>query len=320
MHDWERPVGRARPRGARHDALAGAPEEDAACELEKVADLCEQLDVCGGQDFTERPLEAIAGLIRAETASLRLLARTPNAEMPRLVARLGIPDRVDDAYVARYHELDPSKRLAGMALSGPIFADPGRPGVWSNEHAGPAAMRRYLQDFADFRTDFLIPSGFCHHVAFCVPTRGVQMLLFDFHRGRRSSPFDPLDFARTHLVARYLHARAINGSAPAENSDTGEVSAGNLSAREFEVAEAVALGLSNKEVAAALRISVRTVENHLRAIFIKLHVSSRTRLAAKVRHLLPRACSSAQIGDVARTPEEPQQPLVPLLRNSDEGF
>ena len=293
MHGWERQVDRGRLPDSRHDPLAGAREEDAARELEQVAHLCEQLDVRGGHDFTERPLEAIAGLIRAETASLRLLARTPHVEMPRLVARLGIPDRVDDAYVTRYHELDPSKRLAGMAMSGPIFADPDRPGVWSNEHAGPAAMRRYLQDFADFRTGFLIPSGFCHHVAFCVPTRGVQMLLFDFHRGRRSSPFDPIDFARTHLVARYLHARAINGSAWGGNSDTGQVLADKLSAREFEVAEAVALGLSNKEVATALQISVRTVENHMRSIFVKLHVSSRTRLAAKVRHLRPRACSSA---------------------------
>jgi DNA-binding NarL/FixJ family response regulator len=55
-----------------------------------------------------------------------------------------------------------------------------------------------------------------------------------------------------------------------------------LSARELEVAEAVALGLSNKEVAASLNISVRTVENHMRSIFAKLSVNTRTRLAAKL--------------------------------------
>jgi DNA-binding NarL/FixJ family response regulator len=53
-----------------------------------------------------------------------------------------------------------------------------------------------------------------------------------------------------------------------------------LSSREIEVAEAVALGLSNKQVAASLGISVRTVENHLRSIFAKLGVATRTRLVA----------------------------------------
>ena len=61
-----------------------------------------------------------------------------------------------------------------------------------------------------------------------------------------------------------------------------------LSAREIEVAAAVALGMSNKEVAASLKISVRTVENHMRSIFAKLRVSTRTRLAAKLREASPR--------------------------------
>jgi DNA-binding NarL/FixJ family response regulator len=46
------------------------------------------------------------------------------------------------------------------------------------------------------------------------------------------------------------------------------------------VARLVAQGLSNREVAAHLFVSPRTVEFHLRQVFAKLHVTSRTELAA----------------------------------------
>jgi DNA-binding NarL/FixJ family response regulator len=59
----------------------------------------------------------------------------------------------------------------------------------------------------------------------------------------------------------------------------------SLSQRELEVAQAVASGLSNKEVGSVLGISVRTVENHLRSIFAKLKIKSRFRLAARLREI-----------------------------------
>jgi DNA-binding CsgD family transcriptional regulator len=50
-----------------------------------------------------------------------------------------------------------------------------------------------------------------------------------------------------------------------------------LSARERDVAELLAAGLRNAEIGAELGITVRTVENHLRAIYRKLGVGNRTR-------------------------------------------
>jgi DNA-binding NarL/FixJ family response regulator len=55
---------------------------------------------------------------------------------------------------------------------------------------------------------------------------------------------------------------------------------GRLTAREVEVLSLVAQGLSNRDVAAALVLSEKTVARHLANIFSKLGVTSRTAAAA----------------------------------------
>lgn len=54
---------------------------------------------------------------------------------------------------------------------------------------------------------------------------------------------------------------------------------GGLTAREYEVVQLVAQGLTDREIAAHLVISPRTVDTHLRRIFQKVGVTSRTALA-----------------------------------------
>ena len=73
--------------------------------------------------------------------------------------------------------------------------------------------------------------------------------------------------------------RAFLGSPPAPpEPDT-------LSARELEVLELVADGLTNEAIATRLCLSVRTVERHLSNIYAKLRVSGRAgRTAAAVRY------------------------------------
>jgi predicted ATPase/DNA-binding CsgD family transcriptional regulator len=56
--------------------------------------------------------------------------------------------------------------------------------------------------------------------------------------------------------------------------------AGGLSARELEVCDLVADGLSNTEIAARLHLSVRTVESHVRHALTKLGLANRTQLAS----------------------------------------
>ena len=58
-----------------------------------------------------------------------------------------------------------------------------------------------------------------------------------------------------------------------------------LTARELEVLEAVARGLTNRAVAAELFLSDQTVKRHLRRIFRKLGVANRTEAARTVYRL-----------------------------------
>ena len=52
-----------------------------------------------------------------------------------------------------------------------------------------------------------------------------------------------------------------------------------LTGRELEVALLVSCGVSNKEAARQLSLSVRTVENHVQRVYAKLGVSRRGELA-----------------------------------------
>ena len=49
-----------------------------------------------------------------------------------------------------------------------------------------------------------------------------------------------------------------------------------LTRRELEVLKLIALGLTNREIADRIRVSTRTVDAHLRSIYAKLDVRSRS--------------------------------------------
>jgi DNA-binding CsgD family transcriptional regulator/Tfp pilus assembly protein PilF len=65
--------------------------------------------------------------------------------------------------------------------------------------------------------------------------------------------------------------------------DGGARRVAKLTGREMEIAQLVSARKSNKEIASALRLSVRTVTTHLANIFAKLGVTSRGELADRVR-------------------------------------
>ncbi len=75
-------------------------------------------------------------------------------------------------------------------------------------------------------------------------------------------------------------ASTVNGSPPGPKTADPEVEA--LSAAERRVADAVASGMTNRETAALLIVSVKTVDFHLQQIYRKLGIRSRTELAIRM--------------------------------------
>jgi DNA-binding CsgD family transcriptional regulator len=110
--------------------------------------------------------------------------------------------------------------------------------------------------------------------------------------------------ARTQLRSAYetlgaMGAKAFAQRAHHELQATGETvrkrsvaTAAELTAQETHIASLATQGLSNAEMGAALHISTRTVEWHLRKIFIKLGISTRREL----RRALPTVASTAGAG------------------------
>jgi DNA-binding NarL/FixJ family response regulator len=73
----------------------------------------------------------------------------------------------------------------------------------------------------------------------------------------------------------------LKADEPVQTVATSELS--GLTAREREVLDRVARGLSNGEIAKLLRISEKTVRNHLTTIFAKLGLASRAQAIVTAR-------------------------------------
>ncbi len=78
----------------------------------------------------------------------------------------------------------------------------------------------------------------------------------------------------TSQIARKV-VQAFRASSEAENLTM------KLTEREAEILDCLAKGYANKEIADRLNVSVPTVRSHLRNIYEKLHVHSRTEAVAK---------------------------------------
>ena len=114
--------------------------------------------------------------------------------------------------------------------------------------------------------------------------------------GQREAAVDRL--AQAHVTARHLGAAPLAAQAADEVAKLGEsverrlgrraaadYENGGLSRRELEVMRLVASGRTNREIAAELVLSTRTVDMHVRNILTKLGCRSRTEAAARASAL-----------------------------------
>jgi DNA-binding NarL/FixJ family response regulator len=105
-----------------------------------------------------------------------------------------------------------------------------------------------------------------------------------------------LEFAAAWTAGETMTVEALVAEADRVFADWGERGAGTadrsrerygLTSREIEVLHLVATGMTNREIADALFISVETVKVHVRSILTKLELDSRTAVAGfAIRHRL----------------------------------
>jgi non-specific serine/threonine protein kinase len=105
-----------------------------------------------------------------------------------------------------------------------------------------------------------------------------------------------LEFAAAWTAGETMTVEALVAKADRVFADWGERGAGTadrsrerygLTSREIEVLHLVATGMTNREIADALFISVETVKVHVRSILTKLELDSRTAVAGfAIRHRL----------------------------------
>lgn len=169
-------------------------------------------------------------------------------------------DGVANAYTVRDHHT--------FATCAEILA-------WYSAHAArPETAAQLLGISEAFRLDRKLPQPYFGTDEFhraCVDSvleaLGPDRFRSAVFRGREQSLSE---------AARWIRTLGDADAAPTESDRTVLA----LTKRQQEIAELVALGLTNKEIARRLHISFRTVETHIEHVFQKLGVVSRSQIAA----------------------------------------
>jgi DNA-binding NarL/FixJ family response regulator len=118
-----------------------------------------------------------------------------------------------------------------------------------------------------------LSSGASGYMLKRTPRADLLAAVKDVHAG--GSPMSS-NIARK-IVQSFQRFTASSSAAPADSD--------SLSPREREVLELLARGYLYKEIAESLHISVPTVNTHIRRIYEKLHVRSRSQAVAKFTHI-----------------------------------
>jgi DNA-binding CsgD family transcriptional regulator len=129
--------------------------------------------------------------------------------------------------------------------------------------------------------------------------RHYQRILDRIHRGLTPKQFDDAWKRGAEMRLRELveHAvrvteRAVKHHEPAKPAPSDRLSKFGLTAREREIADLLALRLSDREIADRLSISHRTVGAHVTVILGKLGISSRREIAGLLESASPGSARS----------------------------
>jgi DNA-binding CsgD family transcriptional regulator len=219
-----------------------------------------------------------AGQPAEAAARLDALRAAPAGSGHPYIALLATPDLVEACVRAGERA---RAETAIAALEG--FAEPDGPG-WARALA--ARCRALLARGEEAEREFEHALGL-HMEADRPFDRARTSLLYGEFLRRERRRIDARAQLRAALevfeqlgAAAWTHRARVELRASGESARTRDPSTiDELTPQELQIARFVAEGLSNKEVAAQLFLSPRTIEYHLRHVFTKLGITSRTQLA-----------------------------------------
>jgi DNA-binding NarL/FixJ family response regulator len=118
-----------------------------------------------------------------------------------------------------------------------------------------------------------------HTRAAAIPTIVVSGAGTPADAERAYDEYGAFAYHEKQVFDRAAFRRTVGAVVAAARGPEGELA--TLTPREREVLQLLAEGLTNKEIAAALVISVNTVKRHLKSVFARLGVSTRAAAASK---------------------------------------
>ena len=241
-------------------------------------------------------VDLVRGRPEVAAAQLEELRAAPPGVCQPHIALMFMPDLVEACVRAGFDE---QARVACAAFES--FAEPGAP-TWALALA--ARCRALLSEDADDIEREFTEALRLHAQSKRPFNRARTELLYGEHLRRQRKRVE----SREHLRMAFTGFEALGAEpwaerAGAELRASGETARkrdpstiDQLTPQELQIVRFVADGHSNKEVAAQLYLSPRTIDYHLRNVFAKLGITSRTQLA----HLLVDDAIATTQGAVAQ--------------------
>ena len=268
----------SRSNGLLH-AYRGQITEARATGLAQVRESAERGQ--GGPADIGRYIVAVAGLFGGDYAAAMSYAQTVIEDDPAYTAEVALPELIEAAVRAGDYEAAATahKTLSERALAA------GTPWALGLR----ARCEALLAEGADAEGCYLESISQLKRSRMAVDLARTHLLYGQWLRRAKRRRDARQELRTAHDMFAAMGADRFAERAAAELRATGErarartpETAVDLTPQETRVADLAAAGASDSEIAAQLFISPSTVDYHLRKVFRKLHVTSRTQLTSRL--------------------------------------
>jgi len=243
--------------------------------LRGLASACESIIECSSlQQLKQQSARVMGEMLRADCVVLGLVNQHTNRPEADTIVTWHVEGGFLEQYLGYYCSFDPCLSFHGES------GDPA--------YGLASVMADRTPEAQEFLFDFLRPQGIARGTLLWSHRGPHDLAITGLWRGQDVAEFSETELAAGKVLASVLAAglecfaaelpgacHAGDGTAPV---------CYELTTREEDVAALVCRGLSNKKVGMCLRMSVNTVETHLKSIYRKCGVGSRTALAHRLTY------------------------------------